>query len=88
MAVASQNSSYNQPPHLGFYLPDYLGIDGNTYTTQSTSHAPEITTAVKTASDQPSVSNGQNTRKIIRNGTVIIVTDGKEYNAAGLEQKN
>lgn len=24
MAVAWQNSAYNQPPHLGFYLPDYI----------------------------------------------------------------
>jgi len=25
MAVAWQNTAYNQPPHLGFYLPDYIG---------------------------------------------------------------
>ena len=24
MAVAWQNSAYNQPPHLGYYLPDYI----------------------------------------------------------------
>ena len=24
MAVAWQNSGYNQPPHLGYYLPDYI----------------------------------------------------------------
>lgn len=28
MGVVWQNSSYNQPPHLGYYLPDYLGVDG------------------------------------------------------------
>ena len=27
MGVAWQNSSYNQPPHLGYYLPYYLGIE-------------------------------------------------------------
>lgn len=27
MGVAWQNVGYNQPPHLGYYLPDYL--DGN-----------------------------------------------------------
>jgi len=41
MGIAWQNSSYNQPPHLGYYLPDYLGLDGSTYTTQTANHAPE-----------------------------------------------
>ena len=41
MGIVWQNSSYNQPPHLGYYLPDYLGIDGATYVTQTKSHAPE-----------------------------------------------
>lgn len=27
MAVAWQNSGYNQPPHLGFYLPDRYSLD-------------------------------------------------------------
>ncbi len=26
MGVAWENVCYNQPPHLGFYLPDYLGL--------------------------------------------------------------
>lgn len=87
MAVASQNSSCNQPPHLGFYLPDYLGVDGNTYTTQTASHAPESTTAVKNVRGRASADKAQAARKTIRNGTVIIVKDGKEYNAAGLNNK-
>lgn len=41
MGIVWQNSSYNQPPHLGFYLPDYLGVDGKSYTTQTKNHAPE-----------------------------------------------
>lgn len=41
MGVVWQNSSYNQPPHLGYYLPDYLGVDGTAYQTQTASHAPE-----------------------------------------------
>ena len=45
MGVVWQNSSYNQPPHLGYYLPDYLGIDGSTYVTQTKSHAPEVAPA-------------------------------------------
>ena len=23
-AVANQNTAYNQPPHVGYYLPDYV----------------------------------------------------------------
>ena len=41
MGIAWQNSSYNQPPHLGYSLPEYLGIDRTSYTTSSTSNAPE-----------------------------------------------
>lgn len=41
MGIVWQNSSYNQPPHLGYYLPDYLGVDGSSYQTQTQNHAPE-----------------------------------------------
>ena len=27
LAIAWQNTAYNQPPHLGFYLPDYFATD-------------------------------------------------------------
>lgn len=40
MGIAWQNASYNQPPHLGYSLPDYLGVDGSTYVTQITNNAP------------------------------------------------
>lgn len=40
MGIAWQNSSYNQPPHLGYSLAESLGINRSTYTTQTTSHAP------------------------------------------------
>lgn len=44
MGVAWQNSSYNQPPHLGYSLADYLKIDGAKYANVSTSsHAPSYT---------------------------------------------
>lgn len=39
MGITWQNSSYNQPPHLGYYLPDSLGIDGTTYQTNVDNHA-------------------------------------------------
>ena len=40
MGVAWQNSSYNQPPHLGYSLAEALGINRSNYTTNTTSHAP------------------------------------------------
>lgn len=83
LGVAWQNSSYNQPPHLGYYLPAYLGVDGDTYNTQTANHAPENTTGVKGVKTQTSNDIGQTTKKIISNGQLVIVKDGKEYNAVG-----
>lgn len=40
MGVAWQNSAYNQPPHLGYSLPDYLKINGSTYATQTSFNTP------------------------------------------------
>ena len=39
MGIAWQNSSYNQPPHLGYSLAEYVGA-GTNYVTSSTSFAP------------------------------------------------
>ncbi len=44
MGIAWQNSSYNQPPHLGYSLPDYLGINGSTYVTKTANNAPAAPT--------------------------------------------
>ena len=41
MAVAWQNASYNQPPHLSYSLAESLKIDRSTYKTTVTSTAPE-----------------------------------------------
>ena len=83
LGVAWQNSSYNQPPHLGYYLPAYLGVDGDTYNTQTANHAPESATGVKGVKAQTSNDIGQTTKKIISNAQLVIVKDGKEYNAVG-----
>lgn len=56
MGIVWQNSSYNQPPHIGYYLPDYLGIDGSTYTTQTKSHAPEAAPAEDPTTGEESLS--------------------------------
>ena len=41
MGIAWQNSSYNQPPHLGYSLAESLGVDRASYVTQTQNHAPE-----------------------------------------------
>ena len=41
MAIAWQNASYNQPPHLSYSLAESLKIDRATYKTQTANHAPE-----------------------------------------------
>ncbi len=48
MGVAWQNSSYNQPPHLGYSLAEYLGIDRDSYVTTVTSNAPTPVEEVET----------------------------------------
>lgn len=42
MGIVWQNSSYNQPPHLGYNLANYLNVNGSAYTMQTTSHAPAV----------------------------------------------
>lgn len=59
MAVAWQNTAYNQPPHIGFYLPDMFdrdyGINSQAYKDANTNVEPQPTdpetgiTNVKTA---------------------------------------
>ena len=50
MGIAWQNSSYNQPPHLGFYLPDMFdkdyGINSAAYAA-SEDPTPDPQTAVQ-----------------------------------------
>lgn len=63
MGVAWQNSSYNQPPHLGYYLPATLDIKESTYVMSTTSHAPTYnpnapTGIVEVNSEKKSDNNG------------------------------
>ena len=49
MGIAWQNSSYNQPPHLGYSLAEYVGA-GTKYPINPTSHAPaykDVETGIK-----------------------------------------
>ena len=54
MAIAWQNTAYNQPPHLGFYLPDMFdrdyGIYSQAYRASTPSPAPACRTCRLTAS--------------------------------------
>lgn len=56
MGVAWQNSSYNQPPHLGYCLDSYLGVNGSTYHTSTKSHAPEPTPSEPATSGSESLA--------------------------------
>lgn len=57
MAVAWQNASYNQPPHLSYSLAESLGIDRAMYKTNVTSTAPEAT-------PQEPATSGEETVKV------------------------
>ncbi len=48
MGIAWQNSAYNQPPHLGYSLAEYLGVDRSTYATTVSSNAPDPVEEVET----------------------------------------
>lgn len=41
MGIVWQNSSYNQPPHLGYSPAEFLGINGSSYKTQTATNAPD-----------------------------------------------
>lgn len=43
MGIAWQNSSYNQPPHLGYSLAESLGITRSSAVVNPTNHAPAYT---------------------------------------------
>lgn len=53
MGIAWQNSSYNQPPHLGYSLAESLGVNRSTYVTHLTSHAPRFTALTDDVNDEP-----------------------------------
>jgi hypothetical protein len=51
------------------------------------SHSGEFTTQSTTAVEEVEVSDNANVQKTIRNGQLIIIRDGVEYNAMGVELK-
>lgn len=79
MGIAWQNSSYNQPPHLGYSLPDRLGIDGATYQTNVTSHAP-VPTAETQDGTEPLVTPSED--KAVVKGTCYTAGENGEMTAS------
>lgn len=81
MGIVWQNSSYNQPPHLGYYLPDYLGIDGATYVTQTKSHAPEKVQVEKPTMGSEEVKAPAEDKAVIK-GTCYTAGENGELTAS------
>ena len=79
LGVAWQNSSYNQPPHLGYSLADRLGIDGTTYKTSVTHHAPKVTVDTQTGTEALSVASED---KAIVKGTCYTAGENGEITAS------
>ncbi|MDY3847990.1 MAG: rhamnogalacturonan lyase [Prevotella sp.] len=75
MAVAWQNSGYNQPPHVGYYLPDYVE-----YLDELTTGINDIQTATTPDSDSGSIytlqgirSNGKKSGIYIKGGKLCVI---------------
>lgn len=79
MGIAWQNSSYNQPPHLGYSLPDRLGIDGTTYQTNVKSHAP-VPTAETQDGTEPLVTPSED--KAVVKGICYTAGENEEMTAS------
>ena len=69
MATVWQTSAYNQPPHLSFHLPDYVKR-----LEEEASGISSVNADVRTDS---------RTVKVLRNGRLLIVRDGKYYDLLG-----
>ena len=67
MAIAWQNVGYNQPPHLGYYLPDY---------------AEEITTGLSSIHNSQFIMNNEvydlQGRRVTNPGKGLYITGGKK----------
>ena len=75
MGIVWQNSSYNQPPHLGYSLAETLGVNRATYKTQTQNHAPEEVIP-------PAPTSGE--EKLDANSSLTAVdTEAKVYSYSG-----
>ena len=72
LGVAWQNVAYNQPPHLGYYLPDFIE------SFQGVEPTGIVEVQAKTASDRSPIYN-LNGQRVQNASHGIFVRDGKKY---------
>ena len=86
MGIAWQNCAYNQPPHLGFYLPDYFLPKNQDNTGTKLDEVQQKTGESSDDNNSNNLnSNNLSSNKIIRNGQIIIVRDGELYSPLGVK---
>ena len=73
MGVAWQNSSYNQPPHVGYYLPDYAEYLKNLSTGINTVHNDSSDNSDAIYTLQGIRSNGKKSGVYIKSGRVHFI---------------
>ena len=81
MAIAWQNASYNQPPHLSYSLAESLGIYRATYQTHVKSTAPEPKAAEPQTSGSETVKTPDEDKAIVE-GTCYKAGEHQEYTAS------
>lgn len=81
MGIVWQNSSYNQPPHLGYDLPASLGIDGKTYKTHTVNNAPQATPVEPPSSSQEALKAAAEDKKMVI-GTCYTAGEAGELTAS------
>jgi rhamnogalacturonan endolyase len=77
MAVAWQNASYNQPPHLSYSLAESLGIDRVNYQTNVVSTAPEATPSQPATSGQETLKTPTEDKAIVTGTCYTAGTNGE-----------
>ena len=77
MAVAWQNASYNQPPHLSYSLAESLGIDRVNYQTNVVSTAPEATPSQPATSGQEPLKTPTEDKAIVTGTCYTAGTNGE-----------
>lgn len=89
MGIAWQNSSYNQPPHLGYSLAERLGVDRSSAVQNASSHAPTYVEeeVVPTPEEDPDAEKKEtipaaSEDKAIVNGTSYTTGTKGEYTAS------
>ena len=88
MAIAWQNASYNQPPHLSYPLAESLGIDRATYKTNVTSNAPEATPIEPSPTGSETVATPTEDKATVTGLCYTAGANGELTNTAGKIRTN